>query len=233
MASDLIDTQINKVFPLQIRPWRDSAAAKSLRAYYDQRRRTRLKIQSWILQELNERVTASEEAHHHHHYHTRSSSFFSSFFFLASLGSNLDGGGWTSWSIAWLSLEFSGAIAAVLVLLLLQTICDNNRDLREEQDRPRKPFSLSLQRAKHKTRRTRDTVHTAQQRAAWLLQTCRLGNAVRTLSRERSSGGSHGASFFFNNYFIGDSSNRRIFLITSSPRYFNNILQSNTHFSVE
>jgi len=39
-------------------------------------------------------------------------------------------------------LEFSGAIAAVLVLLLLQTICDNNRDLREAGPTEKTLFSV-------------------------------------------------------------------------------------------
>jgi hypothetical protein len=75
---------------------------------------------------------------------------------LASLGSNLDGGGWTSWSIAWLSLEFSGAIAAVLMLLL-------QNDLRQQgftksrTDRKKNPFSVPPE-SEAQDRRTRDTV---------------------------------------------------------------------------
>jgi hypothetical protein len=112
---------------------------------------------------------------------------------LASLGSNLDGGGWTSWSIAWLSLEFSGAIAAVL-MLLLQTIC-NNRDLREAGPTEKKPFLCP---SRERSTRPPNTRHRPQpkEQLDCCCRTCRLGNAVRTLYRERSSGGSHGASFF-------------------------------------
>jgi hypothetical protein len=92
-------------------------------------------------------------------------------------------------------LEFSGAIAAVLVLLL-QTIC-GNRDLRESGP-TEKTLSVSLSRAKHKTPK-HATPSTAKEQLD-CCRPCRLGNTVRTLSGTYL--GNVAVVLFVENYFI-------------------------------